>query len=77
MVSDRHNGHFAVHLDDGRSLYVPYKWYSRLDLANPSQRRFVRITGGGIGLHWPDIDEDLSTAGLLRDFDERGMLVPV
>ncbi len=72
--SDRYNQIFTVYLDDGMTLCIPYKWYSRLELASQSQRRFVRITGGGIGLHWPDIDEDLSTSGLICKLKDRGLL---
>ena len=56
----------AVDLIDGRTIVVPLVWYPRLFDASPDQRRNWRISGAGYGLHWPDIDEDLSTAGLLR-----------
>ena len=55
-----------VDLVDGRTLSVPLVWYPRLLDASPSQRANWRIAGGGFGIHWPDIDEDLSTEGLLR-----------
>ena len=55
-----------VALMDGRTITVPLYWYPRLQDANEVQRRNWQISGGGYGLHWPDIDEDLSTAGLLR-----------
>jgi|SRR5579863_2846598 len=56
----------TVQLKDGRTIIVPLIWYPRLLHASPKQRRNWRIAGGGYGIHWPDIDEDLSTEGLLR-----------
>ena len=56
----------TVDLMDGRSIVVPIAWYPRLLSATPSQRRRWEVAGGGYGIHWPDIDEDLSTEGLLR-----------
>jgi hypothetical protein len=55
-----------VDLDDGRRLLVPLSWYPRLDNASPEQRKSWRLIGDGDGIHWPDLDEDLSVAGLLR-----------
>lgn len=55
-----------VDLVDGRSIIVPLTWYPRLLHATPEQRKNWQIYGGGYDLHWPDIDEDLSTEGLLR-----------
>jgi len=55
-----------VDLLDGRSISVPLAWYPRLLSATPEQRANWRLAGGGFGIHWPDVDEDLSTAGLLR-----------
>lgn len=55
-----------VDLIDGRSISVPLAWYPRLLNANPAERAHWKIAGGGFGIHWPDIDEDLSTEGLLR-----------
>ena len=55
-----------VDLLDGRTISVPLAWYPRLLHANPEQRENWEISGGGFGIHWPDIDEDLSTEGLLR-----------
>ena len=55
-----------VDLVDGRSISVPLTWYPRLLAATPEQRRNWKQVGGGFGIHWPDIDEDLSTEGLLR-----------
>jgi hypothetical protein len=56
----------VVDLADGRTISVPLAWYPRLLHATPEQRENWRIAGGGFGIHWPDIDEDLSTEGLLR-----------
>jgi hypothetical protein len=56
----------SVALRDGRTISVPLMWYPRLMNATPAQRLHWEIAGGGYGIHWPDIDEDLSTEGLLR-----------
>ena len=56
----------SVDLVDGRTITVPLAWYPRLLHATPEQRQIWQISGGGFGIHWPDIDEDLSTEGLLR-----------
>lgn len=56
----------TVDLFDGRTISVPLAWYPRLLHATPAQRSNWQIAGGGFGVHWPDIDEDLSTEGLLR-----------
>lgn len=56
----------SVSLRDGRVITVPLVWYPRLLEATAAQRNNWKIAGGGYGIHWPDIDEDLSTEGLLR-----------
>jgi hypothetical protein len=56
----------AVDRIDGRTIVVPLAWYPRLLDATPEQRQNRLVSGAGFGIHWPDIDEDLSTAGLLR-----------
>lgn len=56
----------VVDLVDGRTISVPLAWYPRLLAATPEQRANWRLAGGGFGIHWPDVDEDLSTEGLLR-----------
>ncbi len=56
----------VVDLLDGRTISVPLAWYPRLLAATPGQRANWRVAGGGFGIHWPDVDEDLSTEGLLR-----------
>ncbi|MBI5894738.1 MAG: DUF2442 domain-containing protein [Desulfobacterales bacterium] len=56
----------SVDLMDGRTISVPLAWYPRLLHADSKQRKNWKISGSGFGIHWPDIDEDLSTEGLLR-----------
>jgi hypothetical protein len=56
----------TVTLSDGRRVSVPLAWYPRLLTARPEERANWRLSGGGFGIHWPDLDEDLSTEGLLR-----------
>jgi hypothetical protein len=56
----------AVDLLDGRTIIVPLVWYPKLLDASADQRSNWRISGAGYGIHWPDLDEDLSTEGLLR-----------
>ena len=55
-----------VTLMDGRTISAPLAWYPRLLHATKRQRKNWRACGAGYGIHWPDIDEDLSTEGLLR-----------
>jgi hypothetical protein len=59
----------VVHLTDGRSVSVPLTWFPVLFTAEPRQRANYRILAGGRGIHWPDLDEDLSVAGLLAGSD--------
>lgn len=56
----------VVSLMAGRVISVPLAWYPRLLGATAGQRANWQVSGGGYGIHWPDIDEDLSTEGLLR-----------
>jgi len=56
----------SVRLWDGRTITVPLTWYPRLFNATEEQRNNWQISGGGYGIHWEDIDEDLSTEGLFR-----------
>ena len=56
----------SVTLMDGRTISVPLVWYPRLLHATPNQRQKWQIAGAGYGIHWPDVDEDLSSEGLLR-----------
>lgn len=55
-----------VFLADGREVSVPLEWSPRLRSASPNQRKNWRLIGGGIGIHWEEIDEDLSVESLLR-----------
>jgi hypothetical protein len=52
-------------LADGREVSVPLAWFPRLQQASPAARRNWRLIGGGVGIHWPDVDEDISAASLL------------
>ncbi len=56
----------SAELMDGRVITVPLAWYPRLANASPAQRNNWELTAAGFGVHWPDVDEDLSSAGLLR-----------
>jgi hypothetical protein len=56
----------TVDLADGRAITVPLAWYPRLLHATREQRLNWRVAGAGYGIHWPDVDEDLSTEGLLH-----------
>jgi hypothetical protein len=56
----------SVDLYDGRTITAPLAWFPRLLHATPEQRSNWRVAGAGYGIHWPDIDEDLSTQGLLQ-----------
>jgi len=58
-----------VTLTDGRILSVPLSWFPVLRDATPEQRAQCEIGGGGVGLHWEDLDEDLSIAGLMAGVD--------
>lgn len=65
-----------VDLIDGRTITVPLVWYPRLLHATPEQRANWQVCGAGYGIHWPEVDEDLSTEGLLRGTPApRGALV--
>jgi len=54
-----------VDLSDGRSIVVPLAWYPRLLHASPAERKNWRQIGKGKGIHWEDVDEDISVEGLL------------
>jgi uncharacterized protein DUF2442 len=55
----------TAHLADGRTISVPLAWSWRLSDATPEQRQHFEIIGMGQGVHWPDIDEDISAIGML------------
>lgn len=63
----------SVDLMDGRSISVPLAWFPRLASASPEERAHWVIAGGGYGIHWPDLDEDLSTESLLRGAPAPGL----
>ena len=54
-----------VYLTDGRIISVPLEWFPKLRDASEKQRNNWCLIGGGIGIHWEDLDEDISVAGLL------------
>ena len=54
-----------VELADGREIVAPLEWFPRLRDGTMAQRANWRPIGGGVGIHWPELDEDLSVAGLL------------
>ncbi len=53
-------------LADGRELSAPLEWFPRLRDATQAQRQRWRLIGGGEGVHWPDVDEDIAVSTLLR-----------
>lgn len=55
----------TVDLTDGRTISAPLAWYPRLVYGTPQERNHWRLIGDGEGIHWPDLDEDLSVEGLL------------
>ena len=59
----------ALHfiLADGREISAPLEWFPRLRDASPEQRQHWRLIGKGIGVHWPEIDEDIAVATLMRN----------
>src|SRR5438552_4505608 len=54
----------SVDLEDGRTISVPIGWYPRLAYGTPEERTNFQISGGGYGIHWPDLDEDIGVEGL-------------
>jgi hypothetical protein len=55
-----------VRLKDGREISVPLAWFPKLKEASLKQRKNWRLIGKGIGIHWPDLDEDISVSALLK-----------
>jgi hypothetical protein len=55
----------SIDLEDGRSVSVPIGWYPRLAHGTSAERANVQIAGSGLGLHWPDLDEDIGVEGIL------------
>ena len=62
VVSDES---LTVSLSDGRQLVLPLEWYPRLKFGTPAERNNWRLVGDGVGIHWADLDEDLSVEGFL------------
>jgi len=60
-----------AHLVDGRTISVPLVWSWRLAGATPEQRQNYEIIGSGQGIHWPDVDEDISAIGMLAGVPAR------
>ena len=56
---------FVVYLNDGRTISVPIIWFPRLLNGNKRERENYELIGDGEGIHWPDIDEDISVEGIL------------
>jgi hypothetical protein len=63
----------SVALRDGRTISVPLAWYPRLLKATARQRKNWKPCGGGYGIYWPDVDEHLSTEGLLKGLPAPGV----
>jgi len=63
-----------VQLTDGREISVPLEWFPSLRNANENQRKNWRLIGKGVGIHWEDIDEDLSVEGLLSTYPKSLMV---
>lgn len=61
----------SAQLVDGRTISVPLAWSWRLSEATPEQRSHFEILGSGSGIHWPEIDEDISVAGMLHGIPAR------
>jgi hypothetical protein len=59
------NESLTVDLSDGRTISVPLAWYPRLSYGTPEERNHWELIGDGEGIHWPELDEDLSVEGLL------------
>lgn len=60
------NDMIEVNLTDGRQIKLPLEWFPKLRNASPQERQNWRLIGKGIGIHWPDLDEDISLEGLLK-----------
>jgi hypothetical protein len=59
------NEALSVDLTDGRTISAPLAWYPRLSYGTPAERNHWELIGDGEGIHWPELDEDLSVEGLL------------
>ena len=67
----------TAHLTDGRVISVPLVWSWRLTNATPDQRKNFQIIGNGQGVHWPDVDEDISAIGMLDGIPAQPTKQPV
>jgi hypothetical protein len=65
------NDLITAHLVDGRTISVPLAWSWRLSEARPEQRSRYEIIGDGTGIHWPELDEDISVRGMLDGIPAR------
>ena len=63
--ADVNDDTLSVELTDGRTISVPVAWYPRLSHGTAEQRNHWRLIGNGRGIHWPDLDEDISVENLL------------
>jgi len=63
---DVNSNEIAVFLSDGRSVHVPLAWYPRLSHGHPADRQVHQIIGRGLGIHWPELDEDISLENILQ-----------
>ena len=63
---ETNEAHLIAHLADGRMISVPLAWYPRLAHVTPQERATYELSGGGYGIHWPDLDEDISVENLLE-----------
>lgn len=61
----------TARLADGRTISVPLAWSWRLSEATPDQRSYWEIIGDGLGVHWPEVDEDISAEGMLNGIPAR------
>ena len=68
---------FTVRFVDGGSVSAPYWWYPRLDAASSRERENYEASAPWWGIHWPDIDEDISIAGLLQGAKAPNAVAPV
>lgn len=66
---DFRSGKMVVELEDGREITVPLGWFPRLEEASPEERENWRLIGKGEGIHWDDVDEDVSVYSLLNPED--------
>lgn len=65
MTTELTEDALTAELSDGRIVWVPLSWYPRLMHATPAERSNWRLVGSGQGVHWPDLDEDISIEGLV------------